>query len=171
MIGKIALYLSGAAQKARAAKFRKRYAIHADAALGDLHITGKRVAIGKGSYYNSGYISAGNEAEVKIGTWCAIGYNVSIVAATHDVDFPTGPESNRPMLSGNITIGDGVWIGNNVVVLPGCSIGNYAVIGANSVVNSNIPDFAIAAGIPARVIRSKDREKTKLHEEFVQNNR
>lgn len=171
MIGKFALFLAGAAQKARAAKYRKRYAIHAEAAIGDLHITGSKVSIGKGSYYNSGYISAGADAQVTIGSWSAIGYNVSLVAATHDVDFPTGPESIRPMTSGNISIGDGVWIGNNVVVLPGCKIGNYAVVGANSVVNSDVPDYAIAAGIPARVIRSKDREKIKPHVEFVEKNK
>ncbi len=171
MIGRIALWLEHWADRARAAKYRSRYNIHADAALGKLHITGKNVIIGKGTYYNSGYISAGEASMVKIGAWTAIGYNVSIVAATHDINFPTGPAAQRPMTTGDITIGDGVWLGNNVVVLPGCSIGNYAVVGANSIVNSDIPDFAVCAGTPARVIKTKDKVACQDHVNFVSANR
>lgn len=171
MFGRLALLLERWADQGRAAKYRNRYAIHADAAIGKLHITGKNVSIGKGTYYNSGYISAGDTAKVTIGAWTAIGYNVSLVAATHDVNFPTGPEHMRPMHSCDIAIGDGVWMGNNVVVLPGCKIGNFAVIGANSVVNADVPDFAIAAGIPARVIRTKNRDECKDHVQFVNSNK
>lgn len=171
MLGRLTLWLEGKADKARAAKYRKRYVIHEQAAIGKVHITGKHVAMGKGSYYNSGYISAGDTAKVHIGAWTAIGYNVSLVAATHDVNFPTGFEQQRPMHAGNISIGDGVWIGNNVVILPGCSVGNYAVIGANSVVNADIPDFAVCAGMPARVIKTKDREACRKHVEFVEANK
>lgn len=171
MLGKIALYIERLADKARVAKYRSRYAIHQDAAIGKLHITGVNVSIGKGTYFNSGYISAGNTPKVKIGSWNAIGYNVSLVAATHDVNFPSGPESIRPMHTGDITIGDGGWIGNNVVILPGCTIGNYVVIGANSVVNADVPDFAVCAGIPARVIRTKDREQCAPHVKFVSENK
>ena len=170
MFGRLALFLERMADKGRAAKYRKRYAIHHEAALGKLHITGKNVGIGKGTYFNSGYISAG-DANVKIGAWTAIGYNVSLVAATHDIHFPTGPENIRPMHKGDISIGDGTWIGNNVVILPGCSVGNFAVIGANSVVNSDVPDFAVCAGIPARVIRTKDRNECREHVQFVNANK
>ncbi len=171
MFGRLAMLLERWADRGRASKYRKRYAIHDEAAIGKLHITGLHVRIGKGTYYNSGYISAGETAKVNIGAWTAIGYNVSLVAATHDVNFPTGPAHMRPMHSGDIKIGDGVWIGNNVVVLPGSSIGNYAVVGANSVVNSDIPDFAICVGMPARVIRTKDREQCRKHVEFVSANK
>lgn len=171
MLGRLAMLIERWADCGRASKYRKRYAIHDDAAIGKLHITGKHVSIGKGTYYNSGYISAGDSAKVNIGAWTAIGYNVSLVAATHDVNFPTGPENQRPMHSGDISIGDGTWIGNNVVILPGSTIGNYAVIGANSVVNSNVPDFAICVGIPARVIRTKDRDACMEHVKFVSANK
>lgn len=64
-----------------------------------------------------------------------------------------------------ITIGDNVWIGAGVTVLPGVTIGNNAVIGAGSVVNRDIPDGVVAAGNPCRVIRritDADREKYKI---------
>ncbi len=53
-----------------------------------------------------------------------------------------------------ITIGNKVWIGANVTVLPGVTIGNNTIIGAGSVVNKDIPDNVIAAGNPCKVIRS-----------------
>lgn len=52
-----------------------------------------------------------------------------------------------------VVIGCNSWIGQNVVILPGVSIGKNCVIGANSVVNRNIPDCSVAAGVPARVIK------------------
>jgi acetyltransferase-like isoleucine patch superfamily enzyme len=58
-----------------------------------------------------------------------------------------------------VVIGARTWLGQNVVVLPGVKIGKHCVIGANSVVNKDIPDFSIAAGVPARVIRRYDHEK------------
>ncbi len=55
-----------------------------------------------------------------------------------------------------ITIGKGSWIGQNVVILPGVTIGEMAIIGANSVVNRNVPARSIAVGSPARVIKTWD---------------
>jgi maltose O-acetyltransferase len=53
-----------------------------------------------------------------------------------------------------VTIGDDVWLGGNVVVCPGVTIGNGSVIGAGSVVTKDIPAGVLAAGNPARVIRT-----------------
>ena len=57
---------------------------------------------------------------------------------------------------GIVPVGKRAWIGANVTILPGVSIGDYAVIGAGSVVNKSIPARAIAVGVPARVIGSLD---------------
>jgi acetyltransferase-like isoleucine patch superfamily enzyme len=56
-----------------------------------------------------------------------------------------------------VAIGDGAWLGENVVVTPGVTIGRGAVIGANAVVLDDVPDRAIAVGVPARVVRTLNR--------------
>jgi acetyltransferase-like isoleucine patch superfamily enzyme len=52
-----------------------------------------------------------------------------------------------------VSIGPSTWLGQNVVVLPGVTIGQHCVIGANSVVNASVPDFCVAVGAPARVVK------------------
>jgi acetyltransferase-like isoleucine patch superfamily enzyme len=157
-------------QKIRHLRLRIKYAVHPQSYFGAVKITGQKLRFGRGSYMNSGYISAGKSG-VDVGAWCAIGYNVSIIAVTHDIHFPTGPEALRPLNEKPVRIGDGVWIGNNVVILPGCTIGSFAVIGANSVVNRDIPDFAICVGMPARVVKIKEQELCRQHITFVEKNK
>jgi virginiamycin A acetyltransferase len=60
---------------------------------------------------------------------------------------------------GNTVIGNDVWIGQNAVILPGVNIGDGAIIGANSVVGSNISPYTIVAGNPAKVIRKRFDEE------------
>jgi len=59
---------------------------------------------------------------------------------------------------GKVSVGDESWIGNNVSILPGVSIGKHCVIGANSVVTHNIPDYSIAVGNPAKIIKQLDNK-------------
>lgn len=66
-----------------------------------------------------------------------------------------------------ITIGNDVYIGNNVIILPGVSIGNNVVIGAGSIVSKNIPDNSVAVGIPARVIKSSEEYLDKIKKESL----
>jgi acetyltransferase-like isoleucine patch superfamily enzyme len=69
---------------------------------------------------------------------------------------PGIPMMNQPLTTkGGIFVGDDVWFGVGVTVLDGVHIGNGAVIGAGSVVTHDIPEGAIAAGVPARVIRMR----------------
>jgi acetyltransferase-like isoleucine patch superfamily enzyme len=64
---------------------------------------------------------------------------------------------HRPLYSkGPIVIGNNVWLGNNVCIMPSVTIGDGAIIGANSVVTHDIPAFSIAAGIPAKVIKQNN---------------
>lgn len=53
-------------------------------------------------------------------------------------------------------IGDGAWVGARVVLLPGVKVGRHAIVGAGSVVTRDVPDYCVAAGNPARVIRRRD---------------
>lgn len=66
-----------------------------------------------------------------------------------------------------INVGDDVYIGNNVIILPGVSIGNNVVIGAGAVVTKDIPDNSVAVGVPARVIKSADDYFEKIQRESL----
>ena len=63
------------------------------------------------------------------------------------------PINASSIITKTVKIGDETYIYNNSVILPGTTIGRHCVIGANSVVNSNIPDYSIAVGNPARVVK------------------
>ncbi len=109
------------------------------------------------------FLSAQFGARIVIGRWCAIAYNLRIRTANHTICYPSMQEKlqqqhgfcRMPHYStrGDVVIGDGCWIGDNVTVLPGASIGVGAVIGACAVVSRSIPPFAVAVGNPARVVR------------------
>lgn len=74
---------------------------------------------------------------------------------THACDSPHQPIKSQGITKiSPVRIREGAWLGQNVVVCPGVTIGHNAVIGANSVVRDDVPDFCVAAGAPARVIRS-----------------
>ena len=69
---------------------------------------------------------------------------------------PEIPPADRPLSSRPVIIGNKVWLGEQVCILPGVTVGEGAIVGANSVVTRNIPPYSIAAGNPARVIRVFD---------------
>ena len=66
-----------------------------------------------------------------------------------------------------IVVGDNVYIGNNVIILPGVKIGNNVVIGAGAIVSRDIPDNSVAVGVPARVIKTADEYLEKLKRESL----
>ena len=91
-------------------------------------------------------------AAIRIGDNCMFGPNVSLYTAGHPI-HPSTRNSGYEYGKG-ITIGDNVWIGGSVTILPGVHIGDNVVIGAGSVVSSDIPDMVVALGNPCKVIRS-----------------
>jgi len=91
---------------------------------------------------------------VTIGNDVVMGPDVIIMATAHafeNKDIPINKQAALPI--NPIEIGDDVWIGTRVIILPGVKVGNGSVIGAGSVVKHNVPDYAIVAGAPAKVIR------------------
>lgn len=99
--------------------------------------------------------------KVVIGENVQIAPNVSIYTAGHPV-YPDSRNSGYEYGIG-VTIGDNVWIGGSAVINPGVHIGNNVVIGSGSVVTKDIPDNAIAAGNPCKVIRYITEEDRKYY--------
>ena len=79
-----------------------------------------------------------------------IAYNVSFIGGSQDYHF-----KDLPDIGGDIVIQEYVWIGCNVTVLPGVTIGEGAVIGAGSVVTRDVSPYTVVAGNPARVIKTR----------------
>ncbi|MBQ7773337.1 MAG: sugar O-acetyltransferase [Bacteroidales bacterium] len=111
---------------------------------------GKQISIGRRFFANF-HFTVLDEAKVTIGDDCFIGPNVSIYTACHSTD-PT-ERNTRDEWAEPVTIGNNVWIGGSVTILPGVTIGDNVTIGAGSVVVKDIPSNVIAAGNPCKVIK------------------
>lgn len=119
---------------------------------------GYNCIIGEKTFINhNAYLMDG--AEIKIGDNCFIGPNCGMYTAAHPIFFEERNKGLEKALP--INIGDNVWIGGDVTILPGTSIGNNSVIGAKSLVTKDIPANVVAFGNPCRVIR-KISEKDKI---------
>ncbi len=90
---------------------------------------------------------------IAIGNDVWTGHHVYITDQNHDYRDVTVPISQQSQPERAVVIGDNSWIGHGAVILPGAEIGRHVVIGANSVVTGKIPDYSVAVGSPARVIR------------------
>ncbi len=112
---------------------------------------GKQIRVGKRFFANFNFTVL-DEAYVTIGDDCFIGPNVSIYTACHSTD-PIERNSRKEWAL-PVTIGNSVWIGGSVTILPGVNIGNDITIGAGSVVTRDIPSGSIAVGNPCKVIKS-----------------
>ena len=100
---------------------------------------------------------------IRIGSGAMIAPNCALYPYDHGV-APDRPIIAQPIVSkGEIVIGDGAWLGVGVIVLGGVTIGQGAVIGAGSVVTDNVPDGAIAFGVPARVVKMRSDLKSTEH--------
>jgi len=111
---------------------------------------GKHIRVGKRFFANFNWTVL-DEAYVTIGDDCFIGPNVGIYTACHSTD-PTERNTRREWAL-PVTIGNNVWIGGGVTILPGVTIGDNVTIGAGSVVVKDIESNSVAVGNPARVIK------------------
>lgn len=111
---------------------------------------GKQISIGRRFFANFNFVVL-DEAPVTIGDDCFIGPNVSVYTACHSTD-PV-ERNTRQEWAKPVTIGNNVWIGGSVTILPGVTIGDNVTIGAGSVVVSDIPSDTVAVGNPCRVIK------------------
>jgi acetyltransferase-like isoleucine patch superfamily enzyme len=134
------------------------------------------IAIGKGVFLGRGTILSCKNGDIVLGDHVNIGFHseifsgskvsvgrhglfaayVYLVGGGHDFERADVPVLEQGRSSVGIELGDDVWLGTGAKVLDGVRIGKGVVVGANAVVNQDLPDGVVAAGIPARVIRKRD---------------
>ena len=122
------------------------------------NLTGKesRVTIGDNCYLGF-YLSILAGDSIIIGNDVLIASNVLITSEDHGMNPESEiPYMNQPLICKPVKIGDGTWIGERVSILPGVTIGKKCIIGTNAVVTKDIPDYSIAVGVPAKIIKKWD---------------
>ncbi|MGM1029656.1 MAG: DapH/DapD/GlmU-related protein [Actinomycetota bacterium] len=112
---------------------------------------GKRIMLGERIFINAG-CRFQDQGGITIGDDCLIGHNAVIATLQHDI----APARRADLIPSPVVLGRNVWLGANVTVLPGVTIGDDAVVGAGSVVTRDVPARSIVVGSPARTVRSID---------------
>ena len=110
---------------------------------------GRNITLGKRIFINSG-CRFQDQGGVVIGDDCLIGHNTVMATLNHDL----APSRRADMHPAPIVLGRNVWVGSNVTVLPGVTIGDNAVVAAASVVTKDVPENTVVVGSPARVVRT-----------------
>jgi acetyltransferase-like isoleucine patch superfamily enzyme len=134
---------------------------------GGLVIAGnpKRISMDEGSYFKpASYVEC--TGGVTIGRYCHFSRQVTIFSTTHEFNNRPKIPYDEVVTPRSVVVKDFVWCGSNVTIVGGLTIGEGAIIGSGSVVTGDVPDYAIVAGNPARVIGQRDVEHfKKLKEE------
>lgn len=110
---------------------------------------GKNIHIGKNVFINSG-CHFQDQGGIFIDDGVLIGHNVTLATLNHGF----APEDRGTTYPAPVIIGKNVWIGANVTVVPGVSIGENSIIAAGSVVTKNVPENTVAGGVPAKIIKN-----------------
>ena len=116
---------------------------------------GNRVKFGKNVFINhSAILSASGGIEFEDGAMSAPGLRIATI--NHDMN-----ERHTKYTYGKVLVKKNAWLGMNVTICPGVTIGEYAVVAAGAVVTKDVPDYAVVGGVPAKVIRYLDPEEQK----------
>ncbi len=116
---------------------------------------GNTVKFGKGVFINhSAILSASGGIEFEDGCMAAPGLRIATI--NHDMN-----ERHTTYTYGKVTIKKNAWLGMNVTICPGVTIGEYAVVAAGAVVTKDVPDYAVVGGVPAKVIKMLDPKDQK----------
>ena len=112
---------------------------------------GRNVTVGRGVFINFGATILA-QAPISLGDRVMIGPNCSLITVGHPVDDHRRREEGWEIAK-PISVGRNTWFGANVTVLPGVTIGEDCVVGANTLVTTDIPDKSLVLGSPGRVVR------------------
>jgi len=121
------------------------------------------ISIGARSLVGESCILRG-QGGITIGDDVYLGTLVQILAVNHVFHDTSRPISRQGITAQGISIGSGSWIGSGAIILDGVKIGRNVVIGAGAVVSKDVPDYAVAVGNPARVVRNLQAEPLELHD-------
>ncbi len=133
------------------------------------------IRIGDGVFIGRNTILSCKDGDIELGDRANIGFNCELFSASrvtigrdvlmaaytyvvggdHDFSDPSASVLAQGRTSAGVTIGDGAWLGAGAKILDGVTVGAHAVIGAGAVVREDVPDHAIAVGIPARVVSTR----------------
>lgn len=127
------------------------------AASGVISHPGEHVSIGDRSAVGERNVLWG-QGGLTIGRNCLFGPGVTIISEDHAFEDPDVTIRAQGHRRAPIVIGDDCWLGANATILKGVTIGDGAVVGAGAVVNADVPPYAIAVGVPARIVGSRTRE-------------
>lgn len=111
---------------------------------------GRGISIGD----NSGMgVNCKIQRNVTIGKNVMMGEDVIILTNSHDTECADIPMINQGLKNLPVAIGDDVWIGDRVVILPGVTIKKGSIVGAGAVVTKDVPDYTVVGGVPARILK------------------
>jgi acetyltransferase-like isoleucine patch superfamily enzyme len=114
-------------------------------------VIGKNVIIPNGT--TLGNLPGDPKSMIYIEDDVLLGPNVAIYSSTHNFQNTSIPIKDQGFKVGETRLKKGCWIGINSVILPGVTIGQNSVVAANSVVNKDVPDFAVVGGAPAKILK------------------
>lgn len=120
--------------------------------FGKITTLGGEIIVGSETTIGDHATFLGN-GQIKIGDRVMFADNTKIVAFQHQYENVDEPISKQPTTPSKVYIGDNSWIGINVTIVGDVEIGRHCVIAAGSVVTKSIPDFSVAAGVPAKVVK------------------
>lgn len=121
--------------------------------------TYKTISIGDDVFIGRNCCFQSEHGTIHIGSHVMFGPGVNIHGGDHDISLGDSPMKSRDKeigADGEVRIGNDVWIASNAIILGGVSIGDGAVVGAGAVVTKNVPENAIVAGVPAKLIRFRE---------------
>ena len=119
----------------------------------------KGITIGHRSIINHHIELLAQNSKIKIGNDVLIAPYVFITTNSHGYERVDIPISKQKEIGKKVIIENGVWIGTHAVILPGVTIGHDAIVGAGAVVTKDVPPFAVAVGVPAKVIKYRRNVK------------
>ena len=124
---------------------------------------GKNISFGKNVFVNSG-CRFQDQGGITIGDGVLIGHNVVLATANHDLE----PSKSRKLHYKPIKICDNAWIGANVTILQGVTVGEWSVVAAGAVVTHDVEPFTVVGGIPAKFIRKITDDRSSAMVDYLE---